>query len=854
MARASARVVCLAFLVCGCGPAPLTGKLEVVGGSAAGKVVQLSGAKPATTVTDDAGAFSFSGVDDGPWVLDATVLGTEEVRQQLAFKVKSGKADVELSLSFHQPSGRVTGHVVFADGSDAANLVVTLAGAASRAATTGAGGAFAFDGVAAGGWEVQTEVPWTREGRVAVGVGVAQGQAVDVGPLEFSPVGDLEGVVSSAGVPEAGVRVLIPGLGRETQTDAAGQFLLPQVPAGARTLVASKGAGLSALSATQAITVARGHNPALQVTLTPVPPKTGTVTGTVTFSSTQLPSIITLAVLGTSVTGAVATDGTYSLTVPVGTWSLEATAPYYPRQVLGQVTVQEGKTSTVAPAQLSWYVPVMQTQGPFAGLSPLGATNNWHAFTIDPAGQLIFVNTQTLERRHVATGVVTDFRFSARAKFAAFLLNDVLMVYEVGTTRLNMLGFGASSPVFSSDESTLFVARDGSAVAPPPLNTSLGLERITLVTATPGAFSSTGFPGAVQKQTADRFVVLAPTNEAKLVTPVSANSIFTAVDPANWSATPTPWALTACSGGNCTLKVLQPAGTTVSTVASVWGNASVIAGSTADWLGFVLNQGLPGTTYRVVRTSNGSDIQLPPTTTRLIVSPEGDFMAYLSTSGPAYQLRVEGTPPSGLATPLAVSTSAWMANWISAVRFVAYDVANHKVVELNNATPSTDPDVAAVPGAFCSRGGIAAWATATDAHWKVLLGDNASVTTPGSNGPPAVVAFCNARVAPRGQTPPWGAFNIDAVSSYVVDGTTSQVKHLPIGRVTNSLVADGNVELLSVAGNGAGLYLPASGQFIQLNEAGRSLVNGVNDPVGGFSEVASDSTNLRTIYVGRLWK
>jgi hypothetical protein len=861
-------LVALGFLVSACGPTPLAGKVEVVGGSSGGVLVLAYGAVSVATVTDDTGAFKLTGLSDGDYVVKAAVKGTEEKEQQLAMKVKDGKPTPELTLTFHMPSAKVSGHVVFADGSDATNLPVNLTGDASRATTTTTGGNFTFEAVPAGGYVVTVEAGSTLEGRVAVAVAPTLGQAVDLGALEFTPLGVVQGVVSQGATPVDGVQVVVAGETQVAQTDTAGRFTLTAVRAGARTLVATKGAGLTLVSATQAVTVARGKNAPVTMSLSPVPAKTGTVSGVVTFNGTQSPVIIALSVPGTAVAASPAIDGTYSLTVPVGTWDVVATAPYYPKQTLGRVTVLEGQPTTLKPAILTWFQPIYVENTGFSAVTPVGvcAGGAWGALSITAGAdkRLVFLNTKTLERRHVAAGNIGLFSFSSKCKYATFTLNGVLMVYEVGTSNLQTWGAGAVSPTgFSTDESTLFVTRNGDALAPQPLGLNPGLERINLAAGTSTSFQA-GAILQVARQTLDRYFVTKASNDVVLVTPTTDTIVFTAVLPGTLNVSPAAHALTACSGGvSCTLKVLSPTGTTANSVAGTYNGASPTPGSNADWIAFSLTPTAPPQVWKLVRTSDAYSVPMPANLEQLWINSDSTRIAYRANTGAVRTLREESLATvTGTVTPFVSSPNNIEPNWLSNTRLVAYDgTPFNKVYEVKAGGVTTDSDVAVPLGAqvFCTGGSIAVYPQNSVAKWKVLFGDTATFLVDGPNVSGVSDAVCYARSVAAGQPAVnWGYFSIDQNTTYVVDAAGNQVKRALFGRSNAGLPL--NVEGLEVFGfSGTSLassfYLPVTGQVIQWAEPNRSTMVQANlDSAGGFSSIMREpSLPSQTLYVARFW-
>ncbi len=597
----------------------------------------------------------------------------------------------------------------------------------------------------------------------------------------------------------------------------------------------------------------------------PVPTKTGTVTGTVTFHGNQAPTLITLSVPGTAVTGAPSVDGNYSLVVPVGTWDLVASAPNFQEQSLGRMLVQEGATTVVRPATMSWYVPVYETDVAISAVIPLGTCSGgpWTALSMQVGSdqRAMFINTKTLERRQVASGSVSGLVFSSKCKYAAFFLNTILMVYEVGTANLVAWGAGGTGPMdFSTDESTLFVTRDGALLAPPPLGLTPGLERINLVAGTSTGFASAA--GGVRKQTSDRFFVVQVSNDVRLVTPTSDAVVFAAVKAGGFFTSPTAWALTNCTAGNaCSLQVLAPNGTIPSTVTGTYDTAKVIYGSTGDWIGFTLSNAavVPPNTWKLVRGSDATSVALPDNTERLYINSDGSRMAYRSVIGATRPLREEALPASGSVIPFATSAAAINPSWLSNTRLVAYDPNPvNKVYEVKSGTLTTDTDVAVPTGAsmFCANGSVAVYAQAAAAKWKVLFEDAAPLLVDGPNISPTSGVTCGARALVAGQpATAWGAFSIDEVSTHVIDGAGNQVRRQFIGHMSPGGWSSEGLEFFTVNSFGVpqSMYLPATGQLIQWFEPGRNWVDYSVNPVAGFYGLALDQANL-TLYVARFWR
>ncbi len=350
MNRMSLSLLVLAGALAGCtSPGNIVGTVTVAGGSAEGVPVVVHGKQGGAAVTGADGTFTVRNLAAGDYLVTATVADSVEGTRSALVSVSGGADSAPVTLSFRQAGPtRVSGRVVFSDGADAAGLSVTATGARTSVVTTGAGGAFTFEALPAGAWVLSVEATDTREGRASLGIDVSRD--TDVGELRLTPVGRLAGTVTSGGAPVADAEVTVAGTGHGARTDAQGAFSIIGVETGARTVVARDGQR----SGTAALNVARGDNPPVELTLSAA--KTGTVRGVVAFAAGLRPANeIQLTVPGAQVSAAANVAGAYSLTVPVGTWSLFGAAPHYPNQKLLEFTVREGETVDLPLATLTWW-------------------------------------------------------------------------------------------------------------------------------------------------------------------------------------------------------------------------------------------------------------------------------------------------------------------------------------------------------------------------------------------------------------------------------------------------------------------------------------------------------------------
>lgn len=787
------------FLVTACGPAgTISGRVAVEGGSAANLAVVLFGPVSAAAVTRDDGAFSFTGLPDGAYVVRATVRGAEVEEQNAAVTVANGVGAPEPQLSFRIANARVTGKVVFSDGSSAQGVPVSAIGPMTRAAVTGGDGSFSLEGLRAGAYLVTAEARDTREGRVSVSV-EASGTR-DVGELVFTPVGRLSGTVTSGGAAVAGVSVSVPGTPASVVTDAAGAFELLNVPTGAQTVLATIGSTPFVRAATQAVTVLRGENAPLSLELAEVPPPTGTVTGVITFNGDRSPRDITVSVAGLPVTANPQANGQFSLTLPVGTWSVMASASHYPRQLIARVEVLAGQTIALPGTELSWFRPIWRASSPLT-LVTVGSSSDAQPWSLvrvtELADKLALLNTQTGEFRVLAMGVTTG-RFSSRARYVVWSILGTAYVYEIASGRTQAFGISmlsAANPTVldvdvSSDESVLFVHRSNNT-----------LERIPLATpANAAVFPAVGGATQILRQGVDRwFIREGP--DVRLVTPTSdVARIFANVT--TLSVAPTAWALTDCAG-SCQLRVLAATGTgmpvVVSGVSPSIGDLVAFTGgareSRPDYPCFL--QPLSSAAF-CVRAADGTRYPLPTVPSAFLLNEAGDrfVMTYNAMGGAAV---FEGAmPPPGVISPTGLSSVGWTVDWVSPTRVIAVEnpgAAPRRLLDVKNGMLTLDADLGTQ--AVSVRGPLVVYPRASTARWRAFVGDGASrelpVATSRSVSTLAARSFFGGAPAPR-----YGSVSFDNTSSWIIDEQSMSVSQLFVGRGVGAF-RSGAVEVLFVS-------------------------------------------------------
>lgn len=847
-----------------CGPAgSLSGTVTVGGGSSADLPVYVYGPASSVTVTKDDGSFSVAGLPDGRYVVRVVVKGAEVEDQSTGATIKNGKTDGNVALSFKFSVGKVTGKVVLADGSDPSTLTVTLQGAISRAVRAGGDGTFSFDGVPAGAYIAAVEAPDTREGRVGVGVGVQTG-SVDVGELRLTPVGRLAGTVNANNMPVAGATVLVAGSSLVATTDAMGKFSLAGIPTGSATIVARTTAPPRVVS--QSVMVMRGTNADLTLSLMEET-RRGTVTGTVTFVGQQSPRIISVTVPGTAATATPAGNGAYTLQVPEGDWDIVATAPSYPKKVIGHVHVIQGQTTTLPGEVLSWYEPIWEdTQSLTSiGVSAVAtAPSTWVLIRVnDGTGfRTLLINRGTKEVRLLAAGPLAASGFSSGSKYLYFVLAGQVFTYEIASAELKAWDTGTDPSfnyaVFSSDESKLFVSRYTGTPATP----GSFLERIDLVAGTTTRFPTTGVVPNVSYQTSDRHFLLSATGDVTMVTPTTETpTVFTQVTTlmdAFLNGSPVAMALTACGGApvTCSLKILPNNATAAVSVvgaAGTFGNALSSFGGTGDWP-WVQN----ATGYDIIRAMDGQAYPLLTGSSAPVYNQTATRFAYHTTVAAVTALREDVFPPSQNPSPLVQVTAPTAFTgqpvYITPTRLIDTDLnttataVTRRIHDIRSGLLTTEndlPTTGPTAGMYGLQGSMVAWPSVGTGKWKVIIADKSTLAidvgaTTTLHGPATLRARPWTANVPA---PEVGVISFDGATGYTIDAQ-QQVKRSSAGSAVAALGAERlttNEVWYAVRPFGPGaLVLFSNDQVIDVNDPAMTLFTTTNNTVDRTYFAAND--------------
>jgi Tol biopolymer transport system component len=218
-------------------PGRIEGRVLLSGSSApVGAVVTLSGPASGSAVTDETGGYAFSGLEDGIYIVTATVPSTAEGQVSLTAKVRDGGTTSAPDLIL-LPLGDVAGTVTRDDAlADNAGILVFLPGTAI-AARTDVSGRYRLEGVPVGLHTVEASFPGYRSAR-SDAVTVRHAETTEAPRLSLSHdptprVGPLTGIARLHGASEhSGIEVSVQGCGLRTETGSDGSFSLEGVPIG----------------------------------------------------------------------------------------------------------------------------------------------------------------------------------------------------------------------------------------------------------------------------------------------------------------------------------------------------------------------------------------------------------------------------------------------------------------------------------------------------------------------------------------------------------------------------------------------------------------------------------------------
>lgn len=314
------------------------------------------------TVTDQGGAFHFSGVPDGAYRVRAARLATSEAALWLGDSVAAKPGD-SVTIVIPAPGG-VAGKVAFADGRAPAAFTVSV-GPTHPTPFAGADGAFSIE--APGGTHtVVVAGPGFMQATVR-DVRIDEGKVTDLGTVTVEPGRSVSGrVLAPDGSPVANAQVaagrLLSGDGselyienesiaaRDTRTDEDGGFVITGFGPGRITIVA----GADGIGRSRSLTLPPGD---ASVVVDLVLEATGGIDGTITSGGQPVADTIVIA----NPIGATSSNF-FVVTGPDGSFALDALTPgtyvVYPMlggggnrpkdMIVRAVTIEAGARAEVA--------------------------------------------------------------------------------------------------------------------------------------------------------------------------------------------------------------------------------------------------------------------------------------------------------------------------------------------------------------------------------------------------------------------------------------------------------------------------------------------------------------------------
>ena len=325
----------------------LTGTVSLGGSAPDNSGVTLTLAGPGginlTTTSNGLGAFTFSGVPDGSYQIQASKTGYATKQLPVAVVGNSGAYAIPFALILDPAIGVVKGRVVLPNAADNSGVTVALGGQTTTTDVVGQWYLNLPEGSYAGGINY-THPDYVGQSDPAA-VAVAAASPVDKGSVTLTRnTGTLTGVVTDGATPLVGASVT-DDLGNTTVTNASGVFTLATVAVGTRTLSVIKG-GFTAGGASATVTAGATAD----LSGTPIILTQRTLTGTVTAT------VGGGAIVGATVSiagGASASSdaaGQYTLAgVDPGTYLLWVSAPgYVSRSVVAVIPNQAASTAPAA--------------------------------------------------------------------------------------------------------------------------------------------------------------------------------------------------------------------------------------------------------------------------------------------------------------------------------------------------------------------------------------------------------------------------------------------------------------------------------------------------------------------------
>jgi hypothetical protein len=604
-------------------------------------------------------------------------------------------------------------------------------GTQTQSQITGADGTFAFAEVGDGPWAVAVEAADTVEGRKLLPFTLSSGQGGDVGTLTLTASGAVEGAVTlTSGGSPAGFVVTVGGTDRSAVVAEDGRFVLADVPAGERTLVAVRD---GYAPASTVVNIPRGGRATATIDLGIDQVRTG-VTGRVSYFSFEDASNIVVSAAGLPGVQATAdSSGQYTIPLPAGNWELMARAPGYPRQRIARVSVSSGGlTELPGTYVLSAFYRVPSPDDTYVNDDPelRLLADGRHAIVSRFSNQHALHALHDLETgREVPFYVEWNYRsahdfIAGRTGRALALVgcwntcDDEVQIFDTSTGRRTLvkspdtaLTFQSDLAGFSSDERYFFIWR------------SDALLRVEVAT---GEILALEGLGALRIND-DRYLVVGPVDgqpvfKASLLTTAGIQELTANVDPSPYSVnagTRFPY-MSDCATA-CTPQIIDAIAGTVYPVQGGPFPADVawVETNHAFWAR------LQSATFNAwVDLRNGSTTPWPAGFTTADadateIGPDGARAAFLRSGATTFHV---GAMPLAAIPDQAgtASLTSYSIQWLGPNQVVAVDPVQVVAVRGQEVT-NID---AIAPGSIALRMSSVTWRNVTDHSWQFLHGDH----------------------------------------------------------------------------------------------------------------------------------
>ncbi len=329
----------------------LSGTISGAGGS--GATVTLSGAASATVTANASGVYAFANVANGSYTVTPTNAGYNFTPANQAVTVSGANATANFSSAAqtYTLSGTISG-------AGSSGATVTLSGAASATVTTNSSGVYAFAKVANGSYTVTpSKAGFTF---TPVNQAVVVSGANKTANFNSAAVYTLSGTISGAGGPGATVNLTGSATGSVTAT-SSGAYTFT-VKSGSYTVTPQK-AGYVFTPASQAVTVS-GANKTANFSSAVIYTISGTISGT--GGSRAMVNLTGSA----TATATASTAGTYSFTVPNGSYTITPSKTGFAYTPASQSVTVSGANTTANFSSVTTYT----ISGTISGSAGPGAT------------------------------------------------------------------------------------------------------------------------------------------------------------------------------------------------------------------------------------------------------------------------------------------------------------------------------------------------------------------------------------------------------------------------------------------------------------------------------------------------